>query len=97
VVLVGKRQEGREIDEHVIPVDPTTGEIIRAIEVQLAHGRYLPSTLYGDGHVSERIADGLARLSPYIQKRLHYIYEDSGKNAEELSNFRQAEGNWKRA
>jgi hypothetical protein len=29
--------------------------------------------LYGDGHVSERVADALVRLTPYIQKRLDYI------------------------
>jgi len=91
VVLVGKRQEGREIDEHVIPVDAVASEIIMGIESQLTHGRYLPSTLYGDGHVSERIADALARITPYIQKRLHYIYEDAEKNADRLANLRRAE------
>jgi UDP-N-acetylglucosamine 2-epimerase len=81
VVLVGKRQEGREIDEHVIPVDPVVAEIITAIDGQRAHGRYLPSTLYGDGHVSKRIAEALAQITPYVQKRLHYIYEESEKKA----------------
>ena len=91
VVLVGKRQEGREIDEHVVPVDPVVSEIITAIDGQLAHGRYLPSTLYGDGQVSDRIADALARITPYVQKRLHYIYEDGEKDAGQLSNLRQTE------
>jgi len=40
----------------------------------LQHGAYAPSTLYGDGHVSPRIAEGVATLEPYVQKRLHYIY-----------------------
>lgn len=40
--------------------------------MQLRHGRYAPSTLYGDGQVSERIAEVLAGLKPYTQKRLAY-------------------------
>jgi UDP-hydrolysing UDP-N-acetyl-D-glucosamine 2-epimerase len=81
VILVGQRQEGREVDQHVVPVNPVTSEIVAAIERQLAHGRYASSNLYGDGYVSERIADALARLTPYIQKRLHYIYDGEEKKA----------------
>ena len=76
VVLVGNRQEGRETDVHAMRVPSSTPEITAAVRKQLLHGRYAPSTLYGDGHVSKRIADALARLQPYIQKRLHYIYDD---------------------
>jgi UDP-hydrolysing UDP-N-acetyl-D-glucosamine 2-epimerase len=75
VVLVGSRQEGREIGEHVLPVGPVAVEVVEAAQMQLAHGRYASSTLYGDGYVSERIAEMLARLTPYPQKRLHYIYD----------------------
>ena len=75
VVLVGNRQEGRETDRHVLPVRPGAAEIASAVDMQLQHGRYASSTLYGDGHVSERIADGLVRLEPYVQKRLHYVHE----------------------
>ena len=73
VVLVGHRQEGRETDEHVTQVEPRSAEIAAAIGDQLAHGRYPPSTLYGDGHVSERVAEALARIDPYVQKRLAYV------------------------
>lgn len=83
VVLVGERQEGRETDVNVIAVAPVAGEIEAATRFQLAHGRYEPSTLYGDGHVSERIAESLVNLKPYIQKKLHYIYE-SGGDAEDV-------------
>jgi UDP-hydrolysing UDP-N-acetyl-D-glucosamine 2-epimerase len=79
VVLVGNRQDGRETDEHVIRARPSHEEILAAIRHQLAHGRYAPSTLYGDGCVSQRIAEGLATLSPYIQKRLHFIHEVDGQ------------------
>ena len=83
VVLAGARQDGREIDEHVTPVALTAANIVTAVQSQLAHGRYLPSTLYGDGHVSERISEALARLVPYVQKRLHYIYD--GANGKDVT------------
>jgi UDP-hydrolysing UDP-N-acetyl-D-glucosamine 2-epimerase len=72
VVLVGDRQDGRERDTHVTRVEPEAGEIEAALRAQLAAGRRAPSTLYGDGHVSGRIAQALADLSPYTQKRLAY-------------------------
>jgi UDP-hydrolysing UDP-N-acetyl-D-glucosamine 2-epimerase len=78
VVLVGNRQDGRETDEHVVRARPIHGEILAAVRQQLARGRYAPSTLYGDGRVSQRIADALARLRPYVQKRLHFIHEVDG-------------------
>ena len=75
VVLVGDRQEGRETTEHVTRVVPIMPLLVDAINSQLAHGSYGPSTLYGDGHTAERISAGLARLTPYVQKRLHYIHD----------------------
>lgn len=73
VVLVGNRQSGRETDLHVTPVEPTAGAIGAAVRAQLAHGRYRPSDLYGDGWVAPRIAESLLRLTPYLQKRLDYV------------------------
>jgi UDP-hydrolysing UDP-N-acetyl-D-glucosamine 2-epimerase len=78
VVLVGARQDGREADIHVTRVEPDRDAIRAAIQSQLARGRYAPSSLYGDGHVAARIAEGLARLEPYIQKRLHFVFEGAG-------------------
>jgi len=75
VVLVGNRQEGRETDLHVVSAAAVTEEIVAATYAQLAHGRYAPSTLYGDGQVSERIARALCELTPRVRKRLHYIYD----------------------
>jgi UDP-N-acetylglucosamine 2-epimerase len=71
-VLVGNRQNGREHDVHVTPVPVEQEAIAQAVKRQLDHGRYAPSTLYGDGHVAERIALALEQLTPYIQKRLAY-------------------------
>ncbi|MGN6137098.1 MAG: UDP-N-acetylglucosamine 2-epimerase [Aureliella sp.] len=76
VVIVGNRQEGRETDEHLIHAAPLAAHIEIAARFQLSHGRYPPSTLYGDGYVAQRIADALATLEPYVQKRLHYIYDN---------------------
>jgi UDP-hydrolysing UDP-N-acetyl-D-glucosamine 2-epimerase len=76
VVLVGNRQEGRETDEHVVRSIPLADELVSKINAQLTRRRYAPSTLYGDGYVSERIAHGLAGLTPYVQKRLHFIYDE---------------------
>ena len=56
-------------------IEPKSNDVQSAIHRQLQHGRYAPSTLYGDGEVSQRIATGLATLTPYIQKRLHFIHE----------------------
>lgn len=76
VVLFSNRQEGREIDKHVTPVPPDAAAVAAAVRAQLEHGLYPPSTLYGDGYISERIAEALAHLTPYIQKRLHYIRDN---------------------
>ncbi|MGE0887138.1 MAG: UDP-N-acetylglucosamine 2-epimerase [Blastocatellales bacterium] len=75
IVLVGNRQDGRETDVHVTRVAPEADLIHAVTKKQLETGRYSPSTLYGDGYVSERIAQGLVELRPYIQKRLNYVYE----------------------
>jgi UDP-hydrolysing UDP-N-acetyl-D-glucosamine 2-epimerase len=70
VVLIGQRQAGREHDRHVLPVEPLAPAIEVAIRQQLAARRYAPSSLYGDGAVAVRVADALAALEPYRQKRL---------------------------
>jgi UDP-N-acetylglucosamine 2-epimerase len=77
VVLVGNRQDGREADAHVIRVKPVKADIERTAREQIRHGRYLPSELYGDGHVAERVASAVAYLDPYVQKKLQYVFERS--------------------
>ena len=72
VVLVGNRQNGRETDEHAVRVPVEMDVIAATVRKQLEHGRYAPSKLYGDGHVSERIAAAIANLVPYKQKQLAY-------------------------
>lgn len=87
VVLVGDRQHGREIDLHAMRVKPVAEDIEDSIRSQLSHGRYQPSSLYGDGHVSERIAEMLASLKPYVQKRLDYIHDGSSDPVQELESW----------
>ena len=76
VVLVGNRQNGRETSEHVTRVPVEMDAITAAIKNQLAHGRYPPSTLYGDGNVSPRIAEAIENLTPYLQKRLAFATDE---------------------
>jgi len=80
VVLVGNRQEGREVERHVLSVAPLATELTVAIRAQLARGRQAPSSLYGDGQVAGRIAEALSRLTPYVQKRLHYIRDGGSRS-----------------
>lgn len=77
VVLVGNRQDGREHDEHVMPVPADARAIAATARIQLGRGRYQPSTLYGDGNVSARIAAAVATLDIYLQKRLFFTSETS--------------------
>jgi UDP-hydrolysing UDP-N-acetyl-D-glucosamine 2-epimerase len=76
VVLVGNRQNGRETDQHVTRVPVEKQAIVDTVKRQLAHGRYEPSTLYGDGHVATRIAAAIEKLTPYLQKQLAFTLTD---------------------
>lgn len=73
VVLVGDRQQGREIGANVICTPPERASVLAAVRRQLAHGRYEPGTLYGTGRASEQIAEKLAEVPLYLQKRLDYV------------------------
>ncbi len=75
VVLVGDRQEGRECAENVKRVACEKSMIVTTIRQQLEHGRYTPSQLYGNGNASHRIADQLASVTPFVQKRLGYVVD----------------------
>ncbi len=72
VVLVGNRQNGREIADNVMRVSASRGEIATAVRQQVVHGPYPPSRLYGAGGVSSQLAAKLALIEPYLQKRIHF-------------------------
>jgi UDP-hydrolysing UDP-N-acetyl-D-glucosamine 2-epimerase len=69
-VNIGTRQTGRDRGANVVDADYNRAEIVAAIRKQLAHGRYQPDHLYGDGDAGGRIADLLARVPLSVQKRL---------------------------
>jgi UDP-hydrolysing UDP-N-acetyl-D-glucosamine 2-epimerase len=75
VVLVGNRQRFRESADNVVNVPPTATAIRRAVMMQMAHGVYPASALYGDGHVSNRLVDAIESLKLYSQKHLAYVDE----------------------
>jgi UDP-hydrolysing UDP-N-acetyl-D-glucosamine 2-epimerase len=75
-VNIGTRQQGRERGHNVIDVGYDADEIERAIRIQIQHGRYERSMLFGDGSAGSKIADVLADASFRIQKRLHYEDDD---------------------
>lgn len=79
VVLVGARQTGRESGPNLVAVAAERESIFSAVTGQLAHGRYAPSTLYGDGHTSTRIVATLVESELYSQKHLHYIHDLPGR------------------
>lgn len=59
VVNIGDRQVNRERAGNVVDVDPFIPDITRAIQAQVAHGRYPSSSLYGDGRGGERMAEAV--------------------------------------
>ena len=73
VLLLGTRQDGREHAQNVTRCHAIEANVIAELGAEmLKHGRYPPSTIYGDGHVSERIVEALVKLGPYRHKRLAY-------------------------
>jgi len=70
VVLVGDRQQDRETAENVKRCRCVTFDIVDTARRQLAHGRYGPSDLYGDGLVCRRLADAMAGAVLFTEKRL---------------------------
>jgi len=71
-VSIGTRQRMRECGPNVVFASYDPLEIATAVRRQLAHGRYEPSDLFGDGTAGQRIAEVLATVEPPVQKRLHY-------------------------
>ncbi len=72
VVLVGTRQDGRELGDSVIRVEPEKNDILLAIQKQLSNGRYKCSDLYGKPGVSKKIVETILSFKPYSQKKLYF-------------------------
>ena len=71
-VNIGTRQQGRDRGSNVVDVPSDRARIVEAVRRQVAHGRYAPDHLYGDGDAGDRIAGILAQAPLRVQKRLHY-------------------------
>ncbi len=70
-VSVGSRQQGRECGPNVVFAAHDPLAIADAVRAQVAHGRYEPSALFGDGTAGRRIAAVLSTVEPPVQKRLY--------------------------
>lgn len=71
-VNIGSRQHGRERGHNVIDVDYDCSQIVQAIRYQIAHGRYEPDHLYGDGFAAEKIVEVIRTHQFSIQKTITY-------------------------
>tara|TARA_B100000886_G_scaffold340457_1_gene310152 strand:+ start:2614 stop:3768 length:1155 start_codon:yes stop_codon:yes gene_type:complete len=71
-VNIGTRQNGRECGKNVIHVDYKNEEILKAIKIQMSHGKYEKSYIFGKGNTGKLIAEILATSKLKIQKKLHF-------------------------
>ena len=72
-VNIGSRQRGRDRGQNVVDALHDADDIYRAIERQLAHGRYPRSLMFGDGSSGQRIAEILATVPLRLEKSLSYL------------------------
>jgi UDP-hydrolysing UDP-N-acetyl-D-glucosamine 2-epimerase len=72
VVNIGDRQKRRLRAENVLDVDYNSLEISNAIKSQIKNGKYVKSTIYGDGNAGEKIAELLATVKFSIEKQITY-------------------------
>jgi UDP-hydrolysing UDP-N-acetyl-D-glucosamine 2-epimerase len=71
-VNIGSRQDGRERGNNVIDVDYNSESITEAIRIQLQHGHYEKSNVYGGGCAGEIIADLLSKVELIFSKKISY-------------------------
>jgi GDP/UDP-N,N'-diacetylbacillosamine 2-epimerase (hydrolysing) len=71
-VDIGDRQQGRERGANVVQAGYERNDIVRAAELQIAHERYAPELIYGDGKSGGRVAAVLSEAPLTIEKRLTY-------------------------
>lgn len=72
VVNIGSRQNGRDRGKNIIDVGYDKAAIVSAAQKQIAHGRYEPDYIYGNGNAGANIANLLATVSPRINKKITY-------------------------
>lgn len=62
VVNIGNRQQGRERNKNTADVAPVAADVLDAIQVALAHGRYPQQNVYGNGTCYKYMPQLLASL-----------------------------------
>ncbi len=73
VVIVGNRQNKREIGNNVIFSELNKQEIINKINYQIKNkNKIKKSKIYGDGNSASKISSLLSTLKPSLQKTLNY-------------------------
>ena len=73
VVNIGTRQQGRLHADNVVHAGYDAREITAAVRGQMAHGRYPPSDIYYRPAASQTVADVLAGIELYTQKRFRDV------------------------
>ena len=71
-VNIGNRQADRERSANVLDVGYDREAILEGVQGQMSNGPYPQSTLYGDGHAGDKIANLLAEVPLTIEKRITY-------------------------
>jgi len=71
-VNIGSRQQGRERGNNIVDTDYNRDQIVQSVRMQMAHGRYEPDHLYGDGFATEKIIEVLRNHSFHVQKKITY-------------------------
>ncbi|PCI29356.1 MAG: UDP-N-acetylglucosamine 2-epimerase (hydrolyzing) [SAR324 cluster bacterium] len=72
VVNIGSRQSGRGQGPNVLDIGHDRKKIQQKIELQIEHGRYSSSSLYGNGNSGVQIADLLSKVTFNMGKRITY-------------------------
>ena len=75
-VNIGPRQNGRERTENVIDVNYNKDDILGALKLQINHGKYTPSFIYGDGNSGMRMTSILENIdSSDIEKKFIRLFK----------------------
>ena len=70
-VLIGSRQQNREVGINIIRSSFSEIELIKKIKKQMGK-KYKKFFLYGNGNSANKIYSIFTKLSPQIQKQLKY-------------------------
>ena len=69
-VSIGDRQKGRQHSENVIFLEGSqVSKIVESIKIQINHGKFPPSSLYGNGKAGEAIANVLLNTELNVKKK----------------------------